>query len=251
MRSHANPSPRVGIPYRTRNEELRGDFAKIEPYLRAVRQAGGEPVVMSLGLANEHLEKIARTLDAIVLPGSPADIDPERFGAARHPAAADADPYRERTDFGLLHQALADQVPVLTICYGVQSLNVFLSGRLVQDIPSELPSAIKHDAERHDGNPETFHPVDIETDSRLGRLAGAGEARVNSSHHQAILEPGRSLRVVARAPDGVVEAVEWTGDANWIMGVQWHPERMTGADALARALFEGLVEAARRAPVRT
>ena len=74
---------------------------------------------------------------------------------------------------------------------------------------------------------------------------------MNSSHHQAVLEPGKGLRIVARAPDGVVEAVEWTGDANWIIGVQWHPERMVGNDELARALFRELVASARKAPVHS
>ena len=81
-------------------------------------------------------------------------------------------------------------------------------------------------------------------------MAGAADVRVNSSHHQSILEPGRDLRVVSRAPDRVIEAVEWTGDANWVVGVQWHPERMVLTESLAQALFVGLVEAARKASVR-
>jgi putative glutamine amidotransferase len=93
--------------------------------------------------------------------------------------------------------------------------------------------------------------VTFEADSRLAHLAGAQQARVNSSHHQAVLEPGKNLRIVSRAPDGVIEAVEWTGDSNWITGVQWHPERMIAADELARTLFRELVTAARKAPVHS
>ncbi|HXJ18508.1 MAG TPA: gamma-glutamyl-gamma-aminobutyrate hydrolase family protein [Candidatus Polarisedimenticolia bacterium] len=250
MNSQKIPKRRIGIPYRTRKEELTGDFDKVKPYIDATRQAGGEPVVISLGLSPRHLEKIAQTLDAVLLSGSPADIEPARFGAKRHPASVDPDPDRERTDFALLEHAFKEQKPVLAICYGIQSLNTFLSGTLVQDIPSELPRPIQHDWDTDRGEPETLHAVRIEPGSRLAQIARASEGVVNSSHHQAILQPGRHLRVVSRAPDGVVEAVEWTGDANWVMGVQWHPERMVQTDSFAQALFRGLIEAASGAPVR-
>jgi putative glutamine amidotransferase len=244
--------PRVGVPYRTRNEELNGLTGKLEKYLEAVRQAGGEPIPVSLGLSSEEVKQLARTLDAVVLPGSPADMDPRRFGATRHAECADADADRERIDFTLLEHCLAEGKPVLGICFGTQSLNVFLGGTLIQDIPSEVASTVLHDWEREKGEPEAFHAVRIEPESRLAQLAQASEAVVNSSHHQSIQVPGRQLRVTSRGPDGVIEAVEWTGDTNWIVGVQWHPERMAGTDALAQALFRSLVAAAatRKAPVR-
>jgi len=247
----ANHKPRVGIPYRTRKEELTGDRAKLEPYLEAVRQAGGDPVAVSLGLPPERLTQLAETLDAVVLSGSPADVNPALFHAARRAQCSDPDPDRERTDFTLLGHALAHHKPVLAICYGIQSLNVFLSGTLIQDIPSEIPAPLQHEWNRPAGAPEPFHPVQLEPGSRLAQLAGAAEVVVNSSHHQSILEPGRNLRVAARARDGVVEAVEWTGDAHWVIGVQWHPERMATTDSLAQALFRGLIAAtARKTPAR-
>lgn len=248
----ANHKPRVGVPYRTRKEELTGDRAKLEPYLEAVRQAGGDPVAVSLALSPEQLTKLAETLDAIVLSGSPADVNPALFRAARHAHCADPDADRERTDFTLLEHALAHHKPVLAICYGIQSLNVFLSGTLIQDIPSEIPAPLHHEWDKQAGAPEPFHPVQLEPGSRLAQLAGAAEVVVNSSHHQSIQEPGRNLRVAARAGDGVVEAVEWTGGAHWIIGVQWHPERMVKTDSLAQALFRSLVAAAaaRKAPAR-
>ena len=244
------PKRRVGIPYRTRKEELTGEFSQLKSYIDAVRRAGAESVVISLGLSAGHLEKIADTLDAVLLPGSPADIESSRFGAKRHPECADPDPDRERVDFGLLEHAFSEHKPVLAICYGIQTLNVFLSGTLIQDIPSELQTSTRHDWDKGSGELEPFHAARIEPGSRLAQMARASEATVNSSHHQSVLEPGRQLRIVARAPDGVVEAVEWTGDTDWVMGVQWHPERMAQTDSLAQALFRGLIEAASRAPVR-
>jgi putative glutamine amidotransferase len=249
--SSANSSrPRVGVPYRTRKEEVTGQEGILESYLEAVRQAGGEPVRVSLGLSTEELKQLAQTFDAVVLPGSPADVNPALYSATRHAECADADPDRERTDFTLVEHCLAESKPLLAICYGVQSLNVFLGGTLLQDIPAELVSPIQHDHE--DDEPDALHPARFETGSRLSQLAQASEAVINSSHHQSIQKPGRELRVTAHSADGVVEAVEWTGDSNWITGVQWHPERMAKTDSLAQALFRDLVAAAavRKAPLR-
>jgi putative glutamine amidotransferase len=252
MSNKTGQHPRIGIPYRTRKEELTGDFAKLEKYILAVRATGAEAVVLSLGFSAQHIEKIASTLDGILLTGSPADVVPSRFGARRHPKCADPDPDRERTDFALLEHAFAEQKPVLAICYGIQSLNVFLGGTLVQDIPSEVSTEIEHDwPSEEEPLADVFHTARIEPGSRLEGAAQAAEVEVNSSHHQSIQNPGRGLRVVARAPDGVIEAVEWTGDSNWVTGVQWHPERIVQTHPLAQILFRDLVEAARQASVRT
>jgi putative glutamine amidotransferase len=251
MSVEAAQKSRVGIPYRTRKEEVNRERAKYEKYLQAVQKAGGEPIEISLGLGSEELKKLALALDAVVLPGSPADVDPSLYHRSRHQKCNEADRDRERTDFGLLDHAFQEHKPVLAICFGVQSLNVFLGGSLIQDIPSELGTEIQHPwAGRDQGAPEPFHTAHFEPGSRLAQSASLKEAIVNSSHHQSILEPGRGLRVVARAADGVIEGVEWTGDTNWVTGVQWHPERMVDRDSLAQILFRDLVARARRAPVR-
>lgn len=247
--------PRIGVPYRTYNEEVKGIREKYENYLRAIEQADGKPVEISLALPLNELQALIQTLDAIVLPGSPADVNPALYGAARQPESATADADRERTDVALLEHAFAEGKPVLAICYGIQILNVFLGGSLLQDIPSELRTAIHHSASKNthrsasEPAPEPLHAVHFAPDSRIAKTFGALDAQVNSSHHQAIREPGRNLRVVGRAPDGVIEAVEWNGDSNWVTGVQWHPERMAN-DALAQTLFRELIAAARGATVR-
>ncbi len=243
---------RIGIPYRTKKEELSNKRDAYDKYLAAVKYAGAEPVEISLGLTPEELQDLALTLDAVVLSGSPADVEPSLFHAARNPKTADPDAARERTDFALLDHAVTEQKPVLAICYGVQSLNVFLGGPLVQDIPSEIHTRIQHAWTGHEG-PEPHHEVTLDPGSRLAQMAGGNQVRVNSSHHQSVLRPGRNLRVVAHAPDGVIEAVEWTGDANWIVGVQWHPERMVATDDFAQSLFRELAAAAivRKAPVHS
>jgi len=242
--------PRIGVPWRTAAEEVANRRVKVDKYLRAVESAGGEGVLLSLASGSENVKREAENLDAFLLTGSPADVDPGHYGAKRHPAAAEPDAARERTDFALLEHALAAGKPVLAICYGIQSLNVFLGGSLVQDIPSELGTRICHSPEEDDlpGGAEAtdaMHAASLDPGHVL-EVSGAARAEVNSWHHQSVREPGRGLRITGRAPDGVVEAVEWADDSNWVVGVQWHPERMP-ADRLAQALFRELVAAARLA----
>jgi putative glutamine amidotransferase len=249
MTTQTHIRPRVGVPWRTASEEAANHRAKIVNYLRAVEQAGGEAVLLSLASGSDDLKRQAEGLDAFVLTGSPADMNPAHYRAKRHPATADPDPARERTDFTLLEHASGAGKPVLAICYGVQSLNIFFGGSLVQDIPTELGSKICHSPEEDElPNGEEVadprHGAQFDP-GRVLNLSVAPRAEVNSSHHQSVLDPGRGLRITAHAPDGVVEAVEWTGDSNWIVGVQWHPERMP-EDALAKALFRALLSAARQ-----
>jgi putative glutamine amidotransferase len=250
MAAESSPKPRVGIPYRTRKEELKNERESYEKYLGAALAAGAQPVEISLGLPSSGLTEKLRDLDGFILPGSPADVHPSLFKAAVHPNCSISDPCREATDFAILAHAFKEQKPVFAICYGTQSLNVFLGGTLVQDIPSEIKTTIQHPWTGHEG-PEPHHQIALEPNSRLAQLAAAGEIRVNSSHHQSVLAPGKNLRIVAHAPDGVVEAVEWTGDSNWVTGVQWHPERMVAADHFAQALLVEFVTAARKAAVHS
>ncbi len=235
----------MGVPWRTSAEEAAGKRDAYQKYLDCVRAAGGEAVELSLGLGREGLTEVARQLDAFVLPGSPADVGPQWYHAPRHAQTADADAQREQTDFTIYDHAFAERKPLLAICYGVQSLNVWLGGTLVQDIASELDTDIQHEWNRKSGEPEPHHKIRIEPETELGRLAGARELMVNSSHHQSIQRWGRGLRIGAQAPDAVIEAVELATAGHWVLGVQWHPERAP-EDALTRAIFGALVVAARR-----
>lgn len=220
---------------------MNGRRGAYEKYLRAVRAAGGEPVEISLSLSPAELGLKAESLDGFVLPGSPHDIEPRRFGSSGHPQNTRPDKRREHTDDALLDHALATGKPVLAICYGAQSLNVHLHGTLVQDIPSEVPNARDHDGGAH--RDESLHVIRLQS-AQLAELAGAPTARVNSSHHQSVGKPGRGLRVSALTADGVIEALEWTAGPEWMVGVQWHPERMPD-DRFASAIFRRLVSEAK------
>ncbi len=242
----ASLRPRVGIPWRTSQEEAERKRPKVQDYEDAVRRAGGEPVLLTLANPIE-LDRTLPTLDAFVLPGSPADVEPAEYGAVNRGLSAPADLAREAADRAVLKHAFAEQKPVLAISYGCQLLNVYLGGTLIQDLRTEIGTTTPH--RKKDLTPEPKddprHTASFEQGSRLAAITGGGRGEVNSSHHQAVAAPGRDLRVTARADDGTVEGVEWTGDANWVVGVQWHPERMFG-DAAAERLFENLVTAGRR-----
>jgi putative glutamine amidotransferase len=248
MSSEIQQKPRVGIPWRTREEERQQNREKLDYYFEAVRQAGGEPVHVSLGSGDAELQKQAAELDAFVLPGSPADVDPARYGEVRHAKTVTLDADRDRTDSVLLEHAVAAHKPVLAICYGCQILNVHQGGTLVQDIPSEKPGTEAHgktDLAAHATKGDLEHSATLTAGSQLEKLAGTERVQINSSHHQSIDLPGKNLRITARGEDGIVEGVELQSPGDWVVGVQWHPERMPD-DAFARKLFADFINAARK-----
>jgi putative glutamine amidotransferase len=236
--------PRVGIPWRTSAEEAANNLAKTSNYQDAVRSAGGEPVLVSLQHP-ETLEELLPALDAFVLPGSPADVNPAEYGEVNRGKSEPPDAPREATDRAILKHAFSQKKPVLAICYGCQLLNVYLGGTLIQDLREETDTPIAHT--KHDIVPQPeadpVHPALLEQGSRMARIAAGVEVPVNSSHHQAVERVGKNLLVTAHAPDGTIEAIEWAGDTNWIVGVQWHPERMFG-DAFSERLFRDFITAA-------
>jgi putative glutamine amidotransferase len=236
--------PRVGIPWRTSAEQAEHNRAKVKNYEDAVSAAGGEPVLLYL-VDPAQLQKELPTLDAFVLPGSPADVAPAEYGSVNRGKSAPPDGPRETTDRVILKHAFSEKKPVLAICYGCQLLNVYLGGTLIQDLREETDTPIAHT--KHDIVPEPaddpIHGATLDHASRLAKIAVGVETQVNSSHHQAVERVGKGLHVTAHAPDGTIEAVEWTGDSNWVVGVQWHPERMFG-DAFSESLFRDFVAAA-------
>jgi putative glutamine amidotransferase len=248
MSPEIQQKPRVGIPWRTHEEERQQNVEKLNYYFEAVRRAGGEPVHVSLASGGTELKKQAAELDGFVLPGSPADVEPARYGEVRHAKTVNLDADRDRTDSVLLEHALAAHKPVLAICYGCQILNVHQGGTLVQDIPSERPGTEAHgktDLAANATKGDLEHSATLAGGSRLETIAGTQQVRINSSHHQSIDRPGERLRVTARGEDGIVEGVELQSPEDWVVGVQWHPERMP-EDAFAQKLFAEFVSAARK-----
>lgn len=242
-------------------------------YLHALHAAGATPILIPLHESRERVARILATVQGILLPGSPADIDPEKYGAERHPRTAPADAPRAAVDELLLADAFQVQKPVFAICQGLQLLNTWRGGTLIQDIPAEVGTAVNHDPGRMVAE---AHPLAVTAGTRLAALVakaagGNGETQhasafrmphqhdpnteplredaehlyVNSSHHQAVRTVGENLTISARSPeDGVIEAVELASPEHWVVGVQWHPERTCDQSALSRHLFRAFVDAA-------
>ncbi len=240
--------PRIAIPVPNSRRPLYVSIA-LPQYERAVRNAGGEPVVIETGATPVAIAQSVKNCDGVLLPGSPADVDPEKYGAARHPDTAPADPFRDNADELLLQDAYNMRKPVFGICYGLQSLNVWRTGTLNQ----ALPRGINHAAGRKVAQ---AHRVQIDPASRLAAIlrdAGALPETnqliipVNSSHHQAPETLGDGLRLVAWCPeDGVKEAVEGTSPDHFVLGVQWHPERTYESEPASKAMFQTFIHAAAR-----
>jgi putative glutamine amidotransferase len=236
--------PRIAIPVPHSGDREYAERA-LPAYEAAVRGEGGEPVRIELDQPPAQVSEQIERCDAVLLPGSRADVDPQKYHAARHEKTAAADAKRATVDELLLDDAYKRHKPVLAICYGLQTLNVYRSGSLVQHIESE----INHSAGR---TVPQAHTVEIDPESRLGRIVGVKSDRaiaVNSSHHQSADVAGDGLKVVARSPqDGIVEALEGTAPDHFVLAVQWHPERSVndGPEVAesAHAIFRAFIEAA-------
>ncbi|MGA7819698.1 MAG: gamma-glutamyl-gamma-aminobutyrate hydrolase family protein [Candidatus Sulfotelmatobacter sp.] len=245
----ANPQPRIAIPMPHSGNRKYAEKA-IPQYERAVKLAGGEPVRIPLDRAPAEVMKVVEQCDGVLLPGSNADVDPAKFGATRSPQTAAADARRDALDDLLLQDAYSLRKPVLGICYGLQSLNVYRAGSLIQHIPDFLPeemrTRVNHGA---GGKVAVAHQVEVAQNSKLAGVL-MPEARklvipVNSSHHQSADKVGDGLRIAARCcEDGIIEALEGTAPDHFVLAVQWHPERSVEEDKHSRAIFQALVKAA-------
>ncbi len=245
--------PRIAIPI-PNSTELDYNKRAWPAYAQAVENAGGEPVEIPLGATQQEIANILNTCQGVLLPGSPADTNPQKYGAEREPECGPSDAMRESMDELLFQDAYNLHKPILGICYGAQSLNVWRTGTLVQHL---LPMPVNHPAGKA---VSIAHTAMIVPDSLLGGIVAEAKSNdapeapleegflklpVNSSHHQAIGIVGDGLRVVARCPqDGVVEAVEGTAPDHFVLGIQWHPERSVGISAASRAIFDRFIREA-------
>ncbi len=243
----ARMAPRIAVtlsnPARAADPELAA--AKNRRYLEALMRAGAEPLPLVATAADETVDAVLATMDGLLISGG-ADLDPSRFGAERDPATR-IDPARDALDARAWNAAERARVPVLGICRGMQAINVFAGGSLVQDVAghvAEGPSA------------PVRHPIRLVPDSRLGRVAAAEELEVNSFHHQAVRpdQVGAGLRVTATARhEGgteLVEALESTDDDRWVVGIQCHPERTETSPLVLEGLWIAFVAACSQVAAR-
>jgi putative glutamine amidotransferase len=243
------PKPIVGITTGRRRERA---APRVRPtvvagipgaYPTAVERSGGAPLLLPCTQDPKVIEAVMAVVDGLLLSGG-GDIAPHRYGAEPHPAEKNQDPVRDEMEFQAVRIAVQRKVPILGICRGIQTLNVAMGGTIIQDIPSQVPGAVRHDvpaSKRHLG-----HVVDIEPGSLLARVLGTTCLPVNSRHHQAVRDVAPHLRVNSRSRDGVIEGVE-ADDGRPVLAVQCHPETCCEDYPVFQRLFDWLVaEAARR-----
>jgi putative glutamine amidotransferase len=212
-------------------------------YSEAVEEAGAVPLHIGLIPEADYIAAALDGLDAILLPGSDTDVDPLRYGHEPHRFLGKVLSLKDETDSLVLQEIERRGMPLLAICFGMQILNVSRGGTLIQDIHSEMPSAIKHEQGAPRERPS--HRVRLLPGSLLESLARNDQALVNSHHHQAIEKVGTSLVATAWTSDGLVEALEDARPERFALAVQWHPEMGWKRDDFSMRIFRRFVEAAR------
>lgn len=207
-------------------------------YVESLRSAGLETVVIPAATDSADALRMLGDCKGVLLPGSPADVPPQKYGEEKLRETNTADPLRDNLDELLIQDAYNLYKPLLAICYGLQNLNVWRTGTLIQHLPIQPVN--------HESGSKVLqaHEIEIEPGSKLERLAGSNRQWVNSSHHQALQRVGDGLRVTAwSVPDRIIEAVEGINQEHWVVGVQWHPERTYGSEPLSLALFSEFARA--------
>jgi putative glutamine amidotransferase len=241
MTTGMQAAPRIAIPEPTLDDKEYNQRSWPQ-YARAVEASGGVAVKIPLDAAPAEVARLASGCQAVLLPGSGADVNPEKYGEEPIAECGRPDPAREAVDELLMQDAANLHKPLFGICYGLQAWNVWRGGALVQDLVMQTATPVNHKPGRE---VRDAHAVRIAPGSKLAGIVHGSRLTVNSSHHQALAKPGDGLATVAwSADDEVIEAVEGIGD-QFVLGVQWHPER-TADDPASRALFDAFLTAARQ-----
>jgi len=213
-------------------------------YVRSVELAGGLPLLLPLIGERRLLAQMLEEIDGLILSGG-YDVDPHYFGQSPHPTLDRQDVEKDRFESVLIPLAMKKKrLPILGICRGIQSLNVFCGGTLLQDVSLAENSVLKHRQETDQSVPS--HTLLIEPGTRLHKIFGKRRLRANSYHHQVVDKVAPGFIVSARTEDGLIEAIEKPGE-RFLIGFQPHPELLTEEYPEFRKLFRALVDAARNA----
>ncbi len=210
-------------------------------YFASLAEAGAAPLLLPVGIEPGAMLEILRRVDGVLLSGG-EDIEPSLYGEERDPRCGAACPERDAAEKLIVETCLAENKPLFGICRGMQAMNVFTGGTLIQDIPSAVNGALNHSQPEH--YTSEVHAVRA-IDPLFERITGAREIMVNTSHHQSCAKPGRGVRYLAESvEDGVIESMVIEGHP-YAMAVQWHPEMMANLFPVHMALFTHFVEGCR------
>ena len=208
-------------------------------YSEAISKNGGVPIFISY--EDDKIDDYLKICDGILIPGGEYDIHPSYYGENINPETRISTNHRTEFECELVKKVLAKNIPFIGICAGEQLLNIVLGGTLHQDINKAFDKDIEHKLEPM--SPEDRHLIKLEKGSLLYKITGKEEYKVNSHHHQVVNKPGRGLKISARAPDGVIEAIEHE-EQDFCIGVEWHPEYQRNAQD--KQLFVAFIAAARK-----
>jgi len=229
--------PVIGITTDIKTDEIKEESFVIETtYARAIAEAGGISIFFpSLSESGPLLRDAVSKIDGLLLPGG-RDMDPKFYNEEPHPKLRPMRLERTESEMIILDEALKRDVPILGICGGMQFINVFFGGSLYQDIPSLISNALVHEK-------GSVHEIQVEEGTLLQKITKEKSFSIKSYHHQSVKTLGIGLRICARCPDGVIEAIEGT-DSRFILGIQWHPEREESE--ISKRIFRAFIDACRR-----
>lgn len=236
--------PFIFVPTPVQDEQQRS-FCMGRRYIESLIAAGGAPVMAPVTLDEREMRALYEQCAGVLLAGG-GDVDPAEFHEPTHEKTGRIDPDRDRAEFIVSRWAMADDKPLFGICRGIQALDVALGGTLVQDIPSQWSSELRHNGHYDGANrDDILHTVQVEPGTRVWQMLGQSEVGVNSFHHQAVKRVADEFVVTARSSDGIIEAIEHPGK-RFAVAVQWHPEEMSATRQDMLNLFVTFVQAAVR-----
>jgi gamma-glutamyl-gamma-aminobutyrate hydrolase PuuD len=211
-------------------------------YIDAIFKTGGIPVVIPLMRDDSVIVELLKSIDGIVFPGG-GDFDPAYYHEKPIPQMGTINAPRDTFEIRLLHLAAANNVPVLGICRGLQLINVAFGGSLYQDIPVQYyDKSVSHRQKK--SNNEPSHSVIVEDSTVFSKIVGDKILMVNSAHHQAVKRLADGFTISGKSADGIIEAMEKIDSANWILGVQFHPEQLINKDKTLLKIFQGFIDEA-------
>ncbi len=240
--------PLIGIPCHAgvRTDTERPIYYNNRSYIHAVERAGGVPILIPILHDLSGLQALLPRLDGLLLSGG-IDVHPHHYQEEPHPLLGETNPELDTLEIALAKWALAEDVPTLGICRGMQVLNVAFGGNLYQDLGDQYPGSLKHPNWDQPRN-TLVHRVRIEPGSRMEEILGAREVHVNSLHHQAAKNPGDGIQISGRADDGVAELLE-VPEHRFMLAAQCHPEEIYTDEPVWARLFNAFIDACSKSVV--